>query len=209
MWGRLGPRFALEAAFLILLAVGLGLADQDWVVIIAVMGGGWVLVSLIELFASRRAAWVVPVERAPASAPPSPAPPPPAGRAPIEPEPISAPAPPPPVAEDTEEVEVGEPAAAEREAPREAEPVAAGEPHAEVRPDAELREPPEGEPEAEVDREPPRERRRWWLFGRRPKEEVAQEELIEPEVEVPKHVRRLTPDEASERTPAGATEEDH
>jgi hypothetical protein len=55
MWGRLGPRFAVEAAFLILLAVGLGLADQSWVVIVAVMAGGWVVVSLIELVASRRA----------------------------------------------------------------------------------------------------------------------------------------------------------
>jgi hypothetical protein len=55
MWGRLGPRFAVEAAFLILLAVGLGLADQSWVVIVAVMAGGWALVSLIELVASRRA----------------------------------------------------------------------------------------------------------------------------------------------------------
>src|SRR5919204_661256 len=57
MWGRLGPRFALEAGFLILLAVGLGLADKDWVVILAVMGAGWVLVSLIELIASRRPPW--------------------------------------------------------------------------------------------------------------------------------------------------------
>ncbi|MDQ3876269.1 MAG: hypothetical protein M3322_12120 [Actinomycetota bacterium] len=209
MWGRLGPRFALEAAFLILLAVGLGLADQDWVVIIAVMGGGWVLVSLIELFASRRSAWVVPpVERAPASAPPPPAPGPL-----LEPEPISAPAPPPPVAEDTEEVEAApEPAATEREPPREVEPVAEGEPHDEVRREAELQEPLDAESEessADAAPEPiSPERRRWWWFGRRPKEE-AQEELIEPEVEVPKHVRRLTPGEAAERAPAGAAEEEH
>src|SRR5689334_12568048 len=54
MWGRLGPRFAVEAAFLILLAVGLGLADEDWVVIVVVMAAGWALVSVIELVASRR-----------------------------------------------------------------------------------------------------------------------------------------------------------
>lgn len=55
MWGRLGPRFALEAGFLILVAVGLGLTELDRVVIVAVMGGAWLIVSLIELAASREA----------------------------------------------------------------------------------------------------------------------------------------------------------
>jgi hypothetical protein len=205
MWGRLGPRFALEAGFLILLAVGLGLADQDWVVIIAVMGGGWALVSLIELFASRRSAWVVPrVERASDSALPPPAPAPPVGPEPVADSPV-----PPRVSEDTEEVEVTPaPAAPHREAPPEAEPAAARVPERDAPPEAESQGAPEAEPEAAADAAREHEGRRWWWFGRRPKEE-AEEELIEPEVEVPKHVRRLTPGEASERAPAGATEEDH
>jgi hypothetical protein len=48
------PRFALEAGFLILLAVVLGLADLDPVLIIVFMGLAWVLVSLIEYFAWRQ-----------------------------------------------------------------------------------------------------------------------------------------------------------
>jgi hypothetical protein len=120
MWGRLGPRFALEAAFLILLAVGLGLADQDWVVIVAVMAGGWALVSLIELIASRPPPWTVsqrPVPEAPAEpvgAEP-PAPPEPASEpapAAVEPGPAE-PGPP----EDTQEVPPGEAPAEEAPVP--------------------------------------------------------------------------------------------
>jgi hypothetical protein len=43
------PRFALEAGFLILLGAGGGYADLRPVVIVAILAGGWVLVSLIEL----------------------------------------------------------------------------------------------------------------------------------------------------------------
>jgi len=46
-------RFALEAAFLILLAVGLGVADERPLTIVGVMAAGWVVVSLIELLAWR------------------------------------------------------------------------------------------------------------------------------------------------------------
>jgi hypothetical protein len=93
MWGRLGPRFALEAGFLILLAVGAALADLDWVAIVAIMAGGWLLVSLIEVIAARRPPWVpLPAER----------PPPPAESA-APPEP--APLPEPPALEETQEVE--------------------------------------------------------------------------------------------------------
>jgi hypothetical protein len=53
MPGRLGPRFALEAGFLILLAVALGLADLDTLTIVAVMAVAWLLVALIEWIASR------------------------------------------------------------------------------------------------------------------------------------------------------------
>src|SRR5439155_12893495 len=55
------PRFAVEAAFLILLAVGLGLADLRPAVIIGVMAAAWVLVSLIEWLAWRAAQTASPV----------------------------------------------------------------------------------------------------------------------------------------------------
>jgi hypothetical protein len=43
------PRFALEAGFLILLGVGAGYADLRPAVIVAIVAGGWILVSLVEL----------------------------------------------------------------------------------------------------------------------------------------------------------------
>ena len=43
------PRFLIEAGFLILLGVGSGLADLRRSVIVAVLAGGWLLVSLVEL----------------------------------------------------------------------------------------------------------------------------------------------------------------
>jgi hypothetical protein len=49
MTGGFAPRFALEAGFLILLGVGAGIADLRPIVIVALLAGGWVLVSLIEL----------------------------------------------------------------------------------------------------------------------------------------------------------------
>src|SRR5688500_3595369 len=54
MSGGLGPRFALEAGFLILLAVVLGVADLGPALIILIMALAWVLVSLIEYFAWRQ-----------------------------------------------------------------------------------------------------------------------------------------------------------
>jgi hypothetical protein len=45
----LGARFALEAAFLIALAIGLGVADLSAGVIVAVMAVAWLLVCLFEL----------------------------------------------------------------------------------------------------------------------------------------------------------------
>ena len=53
MAGNFAPRFAAEAAFVILLAVAAGFADLRPAVIIAVMAGAWILVSLIEYFAWR------------------------------------------------------------------------------------------------------------------------------------------------------------
>ncbi len=49
MPGGFGPRFAIEAGFLILLGVGAGLADLRSGVIVALLAGGWVLVSVFEL----------------------------------------------------------------------------------------------------------------------------------------------------------------
>jgi hypothetical protein len=43
------PRFALEAGFLILLGVGAGYADLGPAAIVAIVGGGWILVALVEL----------------------------------------------------------------------------------------------------------------------------------------------------------------
>ena len=49
MPGGFAPRFAVEAGFLILLGVGAGVADLGPAVIVALLAGGWVLASLIEL----------------------------------------------------------------------------------------------------------------------------------------------------------------
>jgi hypothetical protein len=49
MPGGFAPRFAIEAGFLILLGVGSGYANLRTAVIVAVVVGGWLLVSLIEL----------------------------------------------------------------------------------------------------------------------------------------------------------------
>ena len=51
MGDRFAGRFALEAVFLILLAVGVGVADKRPARIVAVMAGGWVVVTLIEVLA--------------------------------------------------------------------------------------------------------------------------------------------------------------
>jgi hypothetical protein len=48
MPGRLGPRFVVEAIFLIVLAVGLALADQKPRTIVIVMAAAWVIVACFE-----------------------------------------------------------------------------------------------------------------------------------------------------------------
>lgn len=75
MPGRLGPRFALEAGFLIVLAVAMGLADLGATAIVVVMAVAWLLVALIEWTASRQAQ--TPVGSAWPAAPPTQAPAPP------------------------------------------------------------------------------------------------------------------------------------
>ena len=48
MADRFAPRFALEAGFLVLLAVAAGLADLRPAVIVLVMAIAWLIVSLVE-----------------------------------------------------------------------------------------------------------------------------------------------------------------
>ena len=165
MWGRLGPRFAVEAAFLILLAVGLGLADQDWQVIVAVMAGGWLLVSLVELIAARRP---VPQWQPRDQAPPAPAP------EATEPEPL-----PEPVADEAPQEPVAEPL------PLPAEPVPIPETVPEPSP-----EPGEETQEVSLPAAADEPKRRRW-FRRARTEEAVDDGLPEP----PKHVRRIDPEE--------------
>jgi|SRR5262245_1870812 len=176
MWGRLGPRFAVEAAFLILLAVGLGLADQSWVVIVVVMAGGWALVSLIELVASRRATtqWSY-AREAPAEEPALP------------PEPVEPELAPPPVLpiEAAAAPSAPAPMPAEPAPPPEAEPAEAGEDTMEVA----ARETNEARP-----------RRRW--FRRRRSVEDSDDLVPEPV----KHVRRLDAEQVEEPSHAESAE---
>jgi hypothetical protein len=69
MPGGFAPRFAVEAGFLILLGVGAGYADLRPIVIIALLAGGWVVVSLVEL-----AVWRSQARPVVAYVPPPPAP---------------------------------------------------------------------------------------------------------------------------------------
>jgi len=74
MPGGLGPRFALEAGFLILLAVLVGLADLRPALIVLVMAIAWLLVALIEYFAWRQSPRFPGVRRSAPAAEPIPAP---------------------------------------------------------------------------------------------------------------------------------------
>ena len=49
MQGGFGPRFALEAAFLVALAIGAGVAELSATTIVVVMAVAWLLVCLFEL----------------------------------------------------------------------------------------------------------------------------------------------------------------
>src|SRR5215475_10021848 len=69
MPGAFAPRFAIEAGFLILLGVGAGYADLRPAVIVALLAGGWVIVSLIELLVWRSQARSVPAHVTPAAEP--------------------------------------------------------------------------------------------------------------------------------------------
>jgi hypothetical protein len=179
--GRLGLRFALEALFLVLLAIGAGLADLRPAVIVLVMAVAWVLVALIEFTAERIASsptsymlptparvdeaedaepvvWPRPEERtvvAPPERPPEP-------ELTAEPEPVP------------------EPEVAEEPEP-EPEPKPESEPEPEVAEEPE----PKAEPEAVEEPEPAQKPRRRRLFRRR-------KEVDEPEPPPPpRHVKLL------------------
>jgi hypothetical protein len=181
---RLGVRFALEAIFLVLLAVGAGLADLRPLFIIAVMTGGWALVALAELAAHR-------AERSPFTyLLPSPAP---ASEAEEEeprevfglrPEERTVVAPPEPAAEPpaSEAAPVVEQIPAPEPLPEpEPQPEPVPEPEPELAPVAAEPE-PEPQPD-EMTAEPRRRRRR--LFGRR--EPEPEPPLPSP----PRHVKLL------------------
>ena len=163
-------RFALEAAFLVLVAVGAGLAQLDPLVIVALMAVAWVLVALVERASAREAARTVPNDEPDETAEP-------ArqvelvdvGRAVVEEEPESEPA----VSERgarailaTGPPPVPEPEHVERRPEPRPEPKAEPEPEPEPQPERE----PEPEPEAELEPEaepaytgPPREWNLWEL----------------------------------------------
>jgi hypothetical protein len=210
MPGRLGPRFALEALFLIALAVGAAFADLDARWIAAIMAAGWVIVALLEWTAERLWATLPPWRRpyysvgTPVAAPPPLLPP-------VEPEPepellpepqpqllpepvpvavaaVREPEPEPePVYEPEPETMIVSPVEPQPEREPEPEPVAEAEPVAEPEPAAEAD--PQPEPELQPERprlEPlePRPKRRWF---RRSVDGEPEAEHPSP----PKHVRLL------------------
>jgi hypothetical protein len=170
--GRLGVRFALEALFLVLLAIGAGLADLRPAVIVVVMAVAWVLVALIEFTAERIArspvSYLLPAPSVPEDDPQRIFWPRPEERT------VVAPPEQPPAEESTGEV--SEPAGPAAEEAPEPEP----EPEAESEAVAEVELEPEPEPEAveelepegaeEAGLEPPEPRRRRRLLRRREKE---------------------------------------
>jgi len=192
MPGRFGPRFAIEALFLIALAVGVAYADlsRKWIAI--VMAGGWLVVALLELTAERIWATAPPwrrpdyyaapaARREPVAAPPAPveAQPKPA------PQPLPEAEPEPVVAAEAEP----EPEAATVIEPPE-RPYVEPEPEAEPEPEVEPAPIPTSRPKLEpLDAKP---KRRWF---RREHEEVPDETT---EIPMPKHVRLLSPTEHRE-----------
>jgi len=164
MPGRLGPRFALEAAFLILLAVGAGLADLSPTAIVLVMVAAWVIVAVIEFTAERLGRAFPPLRTYVA---------PPAVRRRSEGELVEA----------TVVTPVVPPAAGKTEAREEPVPAESEEPPAPAPAvEAKVEPEPELEPEPEPEPEP---RRRFWQ--RRKREQAAESEIAPP----PRHVRLL------------------
>ncbi|HSB39348.1 MAG TPA: hypothetical protein VLD13_09700 [Gaiellaceae bacterium] len=217
--GRLGLRFALEALFLVLVALGAGFADLRPALIVLVMAAAWLLVALVELTAERvssspvsyllpdragtereedeeeRVSWPLPEERTVVSPPEQL----PAREPEPEPEPELPSASPEPAAEPEPPVEElrAEPAA-EPEPPVEELPAPEPEPVQEPEPAA-ADEPVPAVAEGETGEEP-RPRRLRSLLRRREREESPPEPAGPP-----RHVKLLPRRTAPE--PSRATQE--
>jgi hypothetical protein len=166
MPAAVGPRFVLEAGFLVLLAVVVGFADLSPWLIILVMALGWVLVSLIEYFAWRQAQAVAlgryeappPPGVEEVAPPPPPPPPPPAPQPAAEEETVVA-----PPASEPPPAEPGQPPAEPGQPPAEPEPPPAEpEPRSEEAPS---QAPSERRVAHRLEPLQPQPRRRWILFG--------------------------------------------
>ncbi len=147
MASRLGPRFGLEAAFLIGVAVVAAIIELDWTDIIAVMFVAWLVVAAVEVAAARGRVVAAPPSAVPLDAAALAPDAEPAGHVRVlEPAPAVPEAPP------VEEIETPEAVAPAIEP--EPEPEAAPE-AAEPEPEAAEPEPePEPEPEAQPEPEP-------------------------------------------------------
>jgi hypothetical protein len=201
-------RIAGEAAFLIVVAVVLGVAKLSWWLIVLVMAFAWLLVGLLEWaatrdrFAAPRSVDEPPLPVVEAAAPPARTEEEPSGwaafEAPHEPsDAMTMIGAPPAVEEPVDEV-----AAAEDAAPEAGDAVPAEEPEPAVEAavaDAEEEPEPEPEPEDAAAEPPvaPERRRRWWK--RRDDEEPV--EAVQPPPP-PRHVRVLAGDEYDERETA-------
>jgi hypothetical protein len=135
--GRLGPRFGLEAAFLVTVAVVAGVVELEWASIIAVMFIAWLAVAAVEVGLSRARAAELDAQPAPPPAAPPAAPEP-------EPEPVSHVR----VLEGEEAELYTAPAVEEVETPEEV-PILVGAPEEDEEPEPE----PEPEPKPEPDPE--------------------------------------------------------
>jgi hypothetical protein len=156
MPAAIGPRFVLEAGFLILLAVVVGFADLSPALIILVMAIAWVLVALIEYFAWRQGPAFAAVRR---SAAPEPAPA--VVHEEVAEEMPPAPPPVPPAAEEETIIEPSSEAAAE---PAPTEPSL-----------TEFRAEPQQRMRYSLEPLQPRPRRRWGIFGPRERREAPAE----------------------------------
>jgi hypothetical protein len=163
MPAALGPRFVLEAGFLILLAVVAGLADLSPALIILVMAIGWLFVAMLEYFAWRQSPAFTDASRYGAVAEPPPM------RETLREE----------VVEDAAPARPPAPAPAPAEEETAIEPVAASA----AEPEAPAAFRPEPQQQVRYSLEPlqPRPRRRWILFGPRDRIEGPDEGSSEEE----------------------------
>ena len=154
MPAAIGPRFVLEAGFLILLAVVVGFADLSPALIILVMAIAWVLVALIEYFAWRQGPAFAAVRR---SAAPEPA------QAVVHEE-VAEEMPPPPPPPAAEEETIIEPSSESVAEPAPKEPSL-----------TEFRAEPQQRMRYSLEPLQPRPRRRWGIFGPRERREAPAE----------------------------------